>query len=137
MKYVFIFRLERTDFSAIWSSLLAIDALVFGLTLARVLRVGRKWRGSLFTLMLRDGRSCCLTSEAMSDYAHRSDIFCVGLDLLHLPFSMSFTQESISVLLLCNLNNILTYLVRPVSHRIRHLMLTVSQFLQVNELFIS
>ena len=43
------------DTAAVWAAVLVFDAIVFGLTAYRVLQVGRKWRGSLFTLMLRDG----------------------------------------------------------------------------------
>ncbi|KAI0742660.1 hypothetical protein C8Q80DRAFT_920673 [Daedaleopsis nitida] len=39
----------------IWGTILLADTVVFALTLSRVLRVGKKWQGSLFTLMLRDG----------------------------------------------------------------------------------
>ncbi|TFK82398.1 hypothetical protein K466DRAFT_603726 [Polyporus arcularius HHB13444] len=41
--------------AAVWACVLVFDFVVFVLTLYRVLKVGRKWRGSVFTLMLRDG----------------------------------------------------------------------------------
>ncbi|RPD77000.1 hypothetical protein L226DRAFT_521662 [Lentinus tigrinus ALCF2SS1-7] len=41
--------------AAVWACILVFDFVVFVLTLYRVLKIGRKWRGSLFTLMLRDG----------------------------------------------------------------------------------
>ena len=49
------------DFAGIWAAILVFDAVVFGLTVYRVLQVGKRWRGSLFTLMLKDGQSllCC------------------------------------------------------------------------------
>ena len=45
------------DFAGIWAAILVFDAVVFGLTVYRVLQVGKRWRGSLFTLMLKDGQS--------------------------------------------------------------------------------
>ncbi|RDX43658.1 hypothetical protein OH76DRAFT_1360907, partial [Lentinus brumalis] len=42
--------------AAVWACVLVFDFVVFVLTLYRVLKVGRKWRGSVFTLMLRDGQ---------------------------------------------------------------------------------
>ncbi|KAI0695282.1 hypothetical protein C8T65DRAFT_744073 [Cerioporus squamosus] len=41
--------------AAVWACVLVFDFVVFVLTLYRVFKVGRKWRGSIFTLMLRDG----------------------------------------------------------------------------------
>ncbi|KAI0695255.1 hypothetical protein C8T65DRAFT_584461, partial [Cerioporus squamosus] len=40
--------------AAVWACVLVFDFVVFVLTLYRVFKVGRKWRGSIFTLMLRD-----------------------------------------------------------------------------------
>ncbi|KAH9916254.1 uncharacterized protein BXZ73DRAFT_105884 [Epithele typhae] len=39
----------------VWATVLVFDVIVFALTAYRVLRVGKKWHGSLFTLLLRDG----------------------------------------------------------------------------------
>ncbi|KAI0351648.1 hypothetical protein OH77DRAFT_1410658, partial [Trametes cingulata] len=41
--------------AAIWACVLVFDAVVFVLTLARVLYVGKTCRGSLFTVMQQDG----------------------------------------------------------------------------------
>ncbi|KAI0752174.1 hypothetical protein C8Q74DRAFT_361421 [Fomes fomentarius] len=41
--------------AAAWAAALLFDATVFSLTVYRVLRVGEKCKGSLFSLLLRDG----------------------------------------------------------------------------------
>ncbi|KAH9916252.1 uncharacterized protein BXZ73DRAFT_105882 [Epithele typhae] len=51
----FITKEQSRHFAFIWAAVLVFDAAVFGLTVAKVLRVGRTWQGSLFTLMLVDG----------------------------------------------------------------------------------
>ncbi|KAI0744770.1 hypothetical protein C8Q76DRAFT_701077 [Earliella scabrosa] len=39
----------------VWGTILVCDAVIFVMTVYRVLQVQRRWPGSLFTLMVRDG----------------------------------------------------------------------------------
>ncbi|KAI0742657.1 hypothetical protein C8Q80DRAFT_1122863 [Daedaleopsis nitida] len=48
-------KLQKRYLAIAWGMVLICDVMIFTLTSFRVLQVGKKWRGSLFTLMLRDG----------------------------------------------------------------------------------
>ena len=57
-----VWDVRRVDLAGVWATVLVFDLVVFGLTVFRVLRVGKKWRGSMFTLMLKDGERLARSS---------------------------------------------------------------------------
>lgn len=50
------FKPGNVDLAVAWAAALLFDATVFSLTVYRVLKVGEKCKGSLFSLLLRDGK---------------------------------------------------------------------------------
>jgi hypothetical protein len=51
-------------FAAAWAGLLAFDIIIFAMTVAKAIKVGRLGSRPLIDVVLRDGKSCFVTSKA-------------------------------------------------------------------------
>ncbi len=72
--------------------MLAFDVAVFALTISRIAAIGPKWRGTLFTLFLRDGEhgtfSSCYFYSSLFRNPQGLSISCMSYEHIsdHLRF---------------------------------------------------
>jgi len=71
--------LADIGYGAAWSSVFIFDAMIFGLTVYKTLKIGRTHRRTMVDILLRDGQSLVLdiSCTILTECEIRLYVFCV------------------------------------------------------------